>query len=381
MGAYLDCNATTPVEPAVAEELLRYTVEEYGNAGSRTHAFGARAKRRVQQAREQLAALADAAPEEVIFTSGATEANNIALLGLEEHGRAAGKRHLISTQIEHKAVLEPLEQLGARGFEVELVPPTAGGWVDAWEIASRLREDTLAVSLMQVNNETGVIQPIDTLAKAMAGQGAYLHVDAAQGFGKDLAPLRDRRIDLISASAHKLYGPKGIGALIARRRDGTRPPLAPLTFGGGQERGLRPGTLPVGLIAAWGLAAELAVRDQRVRASTLAEIRSGALALVGELGGELNGDPERALSNTVNVSFAGLDSEAAMVALKGVAAISNGSACTSQSYEPSHVLAAMGLEAERASAALRFSWSHLGERPDWSAISAALSPFIATHSQ
>ena len=268
----------------------------------------------------------------VVFTSGATEANNLALLGLERYGRESGRTHIVSSQIEHKAVLEPLEELSRRGFEVELVPPNSAGFVEPNEIGARLRKDTLAVSIMHVNNETGVIQPIDEIADRVASCDALLHVDAAQGFGKDLARLRHRRVDLISVSGHKLYGPKGIGALICRRRDGGRPPLEPLQFGGGQERGLRPGTIPVALAAALGTAAELALRDQTTRNDDNNKLREKALTLVDELGGEPNGELEQTLPTTINVSFPGLDSEAAMVALKGVAAVSNGSACTSQSY-------------------------------------------------
>lgn len=378
---YLDCNATTPVEPEVVEELVRYTVEEFGNAGSRSHEFGTRARRRVEQARGQLARVVDAEASEVVFTSGATEANNIALLGLERHGRETGRTHIVSSQIEHKAVLEPLEELARRGFEVELAPPNPGGFVDPDEIGARLREDTLAVSVMHVNNETGVIQPIDEIADRLANCDALLHVDAAQGFGKELNRLRDRRVDLVSVSGHKLYGPKGIGALICRRRDGRLPPLEPLQFGGGQERGLRPGTVPVALTAALGTAAELALRDQTLRNEANNRLREEALALVGELGGELNGVPGQTLSTTISVSLPGLDSEAAMVALKGVVAVSNGSACTSQSYEPSHVLKAMGLPGDRINGALRLSWSHLGEAPDWDDIRAALAPFISARRQ
>ena len=264
---YLDCAATTPIDPRVRDVVLHYMDVEFGNAGSRTHIFGQEAAKGVQTAREQVAAVADARPEEVIFTSGATEANNLAILGLAEYGEKEGKRHIISTQIEHKAVLEPLQRLADRGFQVDLVAPSPDGYVSAEEIEKRLRSDTLLVSVMHVNNETGVIQPINDIAHLLNGHSAIFHVDAAQGFGKDIERLQNQRIDLLSASAHKLYAPKGIGALIARNHNSVRRKLSPLFVGGGQERGLRPGTLPVHLIAGFGSACELAL-------SNLAEWRS-----------------------------------------------------------------------------------------------------------
>lgn len=372
LSVYLDCNATTPVDPRVGEELLRFTVEEFGNAGSRTHGYGSQAKKRVAEAREEVAALANARPDEVVFTSGATEANNIALLGLEKVGRESGRRHIVSSMIEHKAVLEPLEELARRGFEIEFVRPTAGGWTESDAIAERVRDDTICVSLMHVNNETGVMQPISELAGRLAEHPAYLHVDAAQGFGKELVQLCDARIDLISVSAHKLYAPKGVGALIARRRHGQRPPLAPLMFGGGQQAGLRPGTLPVGLCAAFGLACRLAKSEHAPRVKRWQEVRGEALAALGGIGAEPNGEQERTLATTVNVSVPGVDAEAAMVALKGIVAVSNGSACTSHSYSPSHVLEAMGLDSDRVAGALRLSWSHLTPRVDWARVVGAL---------
>ena len=311
-------------------------------------------------------------PEEVVFTSGATESNNLAILGLADHGTHAGRRHIISTQIEHKAVLEPLEEMARRGFEVTLLPPTAGGWIDPDAIRQALRPDTLLVSVMAANNETGVIQPIPEIADALAGSEAYFHVDAAQAFGKQIEPLRHRRIDLMSISGHKIYAPKGIGALVARRRGYQRPPLRPLLFGGGQERGLRPGTLPVALIAGLGTAAELALREHAERARSCAAIQTAALAALRPLGIIINGDPDRLAPHTLNFSVPGVDSEAAIVALKDIAAISNGSACTSQTYEPSHVLTAAGLPSEQVAGALRLSWSYLTPPVDWRQIADRL---------
>ena len=362
---YLDCNATTPLDPRVQAEVFHYLAEEYGNAGSRTHEYGQRAKERVQRAREQVSELVRAEPEEVIFTSGATESNNLAILGLAAHGEQVGRRHLVSTMIEHKAVLEPLDHLRHHGFEVDLVPPNGHGLIDPEAVLQRVRPDTLLVSVMHVNNETGVIQPIEELTESLAAHDAYLHVDAAQGFGKDLVGLHSPRIDLISISGHKIYGPKGVGALVMRRRGFSRPPLTPLHFGGGQERGLRPGTLPVALVAGLGAAAALAEAEYIERVAIWERYRADVLAAVEPLGAIVNGDPDRTLASTINFSLPGLDSEAVMLSLKGLIAISNGSACTSQKYEPSHVLEAMGLGEELVRGALRLSWSHLTPRADW----------------
>lgn len=379
LSPYLDCNATTPIEPAVLEVVIRYLRDLYGNAGSRTHEHGVVAKRAVEKARAQVAEVVAAQLDEVVFTSGATESNNIAILGLAEHAAREGKRHIISTAIEHKAVLEPLEVLAGRGFEVELLELGEAGWVDPGDVAAALRPDTVMVSIMQVNNETGVVQPLGEVAEALRGHEAFLHVDAAQGFGKELEPLKNQRIDLISISGHKIYAPKGVGALITRRRDFDRPPLTPLLHGGGQERGLRPGTHPVHLIAGLGEAAEIAVRVCAVRRRACEEQRRQALSSLGALSPIFVGDQDRVIPNTLSMALPGLDSEAAMVALKGVVAASNGSACTSSSYEPSHVLTAMGLPEDVVSGAIRLSWSHLTPQVDWHLVAERLANVIPAH--
>lgn len=375
---YLDCNATTPVEPAVLAEVMHFLAEEYGNAGSRTHGYGQVAKERVLQARREVAAVVAAQPEEVIFTSGATESDNLAILGQAAHGEQTGRRHIISTQIEHKAVLEPLEVLRDRGFDVTLLPPTAGGWVEPAAVRAALRPDTLLVSVMAANNETGVIQPIDEIAAALADHDAYFHVDAAQAFGKLIEPLQSTRIDLLAVSGHKIYAPKGVGALIARRRGFTRPPLTPLMYGGGQERGLRPGTLPVALIAGLGTAARLALQEHEARTARNEALKQEAVATLTTLGATFNGELSRTLPNALSFSLPGVDSEAAMVALKGLVAVSNGSACTSQRYEPSHVLTAAGYSDEQVAGAIRLSWSHLTDEVPWSAIADRLRSIAPT---
>lgn len=365
---YLDCNATTPLDPQVREVLVRYLTDEFGNEGSRTHEYGARAKQAVQRARDQVGAVVGVKRDEVIFTSGATESNNLAILGLREAGHATGRKHLITTAIEHKAVLEPFEALERDGFEVTRLAVGAGGYVEPDALKAALRDDTLLVSVMQANNETGVLQPLKELASALEGHPAYFHTDAAQGFGKEPESLRDPRIDMISVSGHKVFAPKGVGALITRRRGYERVPLKPLVYGGGQERGLRPGTLPVALIVALGEAAELAVRDNSARLARCKAIREVALGAFSGLNFKLTGEQTRVMPHVLNVSFRGLDSEALIVALKDLIAISNGSACTSASYTPSHVLKAMGMSDDEANACVRISWCHMTPDVDWAAV-------------
>ena len=372
MSIYLDCNATTPLEPRVCAEMMRYFDSEFGNAGSRTHEFGLRANRAVQHARERVAAVLEAQPQEVVFTSGATESNNLVILGLAPHGDETGKKHIVSTQIEHKAVLEPLEILQQRGFDITFVPPDSTGRVPAKNVIEAVRDDTFLVSVMQVNNETGVVQPIAEIADALADHPTFIHVDAAQGFGKELTAPRSRRIDLISVSAHKIYGPKGVGALIVRSRGFKRPPLTPLMHGGGQERGLRPGTLPVPLIVGLGTAADIALQEHAARAEKCAAFKERLLQALGPLDPMLNGEPDNTLPHVINFSLPGLDSEAVMLALKGLVAVSNGSACTSASYEPSHVLNAMGLSEDRIQGAIRVSWCHMTEDVEWDPAISAL---------
>ena len=362
---YLDCNATTPLEPAVRDAMTRWLTEEIGNAGSRTHEYGTTAKRAVQHARKQVAEVVGASEGEVVFTSGATESNNLAILGLAPWAKKQGLGNIVSTTIEHKAVLEPLATLEERGFTVTLVKPQTSGAVAVEDVINVVTPETFLVSVMHVNNETGVRQPIEDIANALENYEAYFHVDAAQGFGKELDALRNQRIDLISTTAHKVYGPIGIGALIARRRHFKNLPLTPLTYGGGQEHGLRPGTLPVPLIVGFGSAAELAMKENEDRRARCVELREQALDALQLQDVRLHGDLELILPHVLNFSLEGVDSEAIMIVIKDIAAVSNGSACTSQSYEPSHVLKAMELPDSAIAGAVRLSWCHLTPNVDW----------------
>jgi cysteine desulfurase len=358
------------VDERVADLVRRHFLDEFGNAGSRTHAYGTEARAAGERARVQVAAVADAEPDEVIFTSGATESDNLAILGLAAYGAETDRRHIITSAMEHKAVLEPCEVLERRGFEVTYLPADSTGRVDPAQVGLALRPDTLLVSIMHVNNETGIIQPLAAIASLLDDHPAFFHVDAAQGFGKDLDGLRTRRVDMISVSGHKLYAPKGVGALVARRRGGRDlPPLAPLMFGGGQERGLRPGTLPVALVAGLGLAAELAVSEHDARMSAGRRIERQLSDFVASAGGLINGCRDWAIPFILNASFPGIDSEAFIVATKGAISVSNGAACSSSSYDRSHVLRAMHLPEARLASAIRMSWSWDTELPDLDCVS------------
>ena len=354
MTTYLDFNATTPVLPEVVDVVCHYMVEDFGNASSRTHEQGVVAKQAVEVARAQVASIVDADKTEVIFTSGATESNNIAILGLREFAEKTGKKHIVTSKIEHKAVLEPIEYLEKNGFDVTYLDVTATGQVDIPHLQASLRDDTLLVSIMHINNETGVIQPIGKICELLSEHDAYLHVDAAQSFAKYPFDLDNKRIDLISVSGHKLYAPKGIGALILRRRGFLKPPLKPIYFGGSQEKGLRPGTLATPLIAGFGRACEMFKQNGHEWLRDVSEQKACFIRALDELGAVVNG--EETSPYVLNFSIPGVNSEAAMVVLKGIVAVSNGSACTSNSYMPSHVLTAMGFDSERILGAIRVSF-------------------------
>ena len=360
---YLDCAATTPLDVRVRAEMLPYFDDKFGNAGSRTHDWGRGARAAVEHARDRVAAVVAAGRGDVIFTSGATESNNLAILGLA--AAAGSRRHVVSTAIEHQAVLEPLAELGRRGFDITLVPSGEDGAVDAEAVIDAVRPDTLLVSLMHVNNETGVIQPVSDVADRLTDADVYLHVDAAQSFAREIDVLRHSRVDLISISAHKIRGPKGAGALVMRRRNGSRPPLRPLMFGGGQERGLRPGTMPVPLVVGLGAAAQWAVDELDARTARCRAFRDALLRGLAPLDPVVNGDATRSVPYILNLSFPGMDAEAVIDAWSDRIAISNGAACSTQTYTCSHVLSAMRLPAWRQDGAVRFSWDALTPEPDW----------------
>jgi cysteine desulfurase len=352
---YLDYNATTPMDPRVLEAMIPWFLTP-SNAGSRTHSYGQAAREAVEKARRQVADVLNAKPEEIFFTSGATESNNIAILGLTEHGEKTCRKHIISTEIEHKAVLEPLEQMRRRGFEVDLAPVTSGGYVEPDAIKRLLRKDTLLVSVMHANNETGVLQPVEEISKLVAETQAVFHTDASQTFGKEVETLCRLKCDMLSISGHKIFGPQGAGALYARSRGPERRHVAPISFGGGQERGLRAGTIPVALVVGLGIAADLARAEHAARQSRAVAQKNELLSLIASLPFQINGNLDRIQPHVLNLSFMGIDSEALMMTLKGSVAISNGSACTSSLYSPSYVLKAMGLDEGRTASAVRISW-------------------------
>jgi cysteine desulfurase len=351
---YLDYAATTPVDPAVAARMAECLTAtgDFGNASSATHVFGQRAAARIEAARAQVAALIGAEPEEITFTSGATESNNLAILGLIRANADRG-RHVITTRLEHKAVLDPCKRLEREGFAVTYLTPDREGRVDVEAVRAALRPDTVLVSIMFVNNEIGVIQDVGTIGALCRERGIAFHTDAAQAVGKIPIDLRTLAIDFLSLTAHKIYGPKGVGALYTRRT--SRPLLQPLAFGGGQERGLRPGTLPthqiVGLGAACELAAEQVAADQQ-RLTALRERLWEGLAKLG--GTHLNAAGAPRVPGILNVSFEGVEGESLVTALTGLA-VSTGSACNSASAEPSYVLRSLGRDTQLAQSSLRFS--------------------------
>jgi cysteine desulfurase len=312
----------------------------------------------VLNARQQIARICGADITEVIFTSGATESNNLALFGLLEHAQKLGKNHIVSTSIEHKAILDPLAEIKKRGFKVTLVDPTPSGHIQAQDIVKALTKDTFLISCMHANNETGSVNNIAEIAAAVkaADSEIFVHSDCAQTFAKTTLDLQSLDIDMISFSGHKFFGPKGIGGLIIRKNDGVSLPLKPIMFGGGQERGLRPGTLPVHLIAGVGLAAELAAANKNQWSEKCLEIKGYALAAFKDIDVKIYGSTDNtSLPNTLFLSF-GSHAESVIICLKDIAEISTGSACSSESYSPSHVLIAMGVDEGNAKKVVRLSW-------------------------
>jgi cysteine desulfurase len=349
---YLDYSATTPVDPRVAERMIPFLTEHFGNPASRSHSFGWTAEQAVETAREQVAALVNANPKEIIWTSGATESNNLALKGAAHFHQAKGK-HLITVKTEHKAVLDTMRELEREGFRVTYLDVGADGLLDLEGFAAALQPDTILASVMVVNNEIGVIQDIAALGKICREHGVLFHVDAAQATGKVEIDLEQLAVDMMSFSAHKTYGPKGIGALYVRRKPRMR--LEAQMHGGGHERGLRSGTLATHQIVGMGAAFEIArtsmgTENERIR-MLRDRLHNGFSDLEQVF---VNGDMERRVPHNINLSFNYVEGESLLMAIKDIA-VSSGSACTSASLEPSYVLRALGLSDEMAHSSIRFS--------------------------
>ena len=349
---YLDYSATTPIDPRVVEAMLPYLTEKFGNPASRSHQYGWDAEAAVENARAEVAALVNADPKEIVWTSGATEANNLAIKGAANFYQNKGK-HLITVKTEHKAVLDTMRELERQGFEVTYLDVLPNGLVDMAALEAALRPDTILVSIMAVNNEIGVIQPIAEIGEMLRGKGILFHVDAAQATGKIDIDLSKLKVDLMSFSAHKTYGPKGIGALYVRRKPRVR--LEAQMHGGGHERGMRSGTLATFLIVGMGEAfrlARLEMKEENERIKALRDRLLKGLSDLPEI--YVNGDLEQRVPHNMNISFAYVEGESLMMAVKDIA-VSSGSACTSASLEPSYVLRALGLSDELAHSSIRFS--------------------------
>lgn len=358
---YLDYAATTPVDPRVVEKMVPCLYEQFGNPASRSHRFGWEAERAVEEAREQVAALVNCDPRELVWTSGATEANNLAIKGAAHFHRSRGK-HLITVTTEHKAVLDTMRQLEREGFEVTYLNPEPTGLLDLEKLTAAIRPDTLLVSVMFVNNEIGVIQDIAAIGELCRERGVMLHVDAAQATGKIDVDLEKLHVDLMSFSAHKSYGPKGIGALYVRRKPRVR--IEAQMHGGGHERGMRSGTLAPHQIVGMGEAFRLAREEMAFERAHIMGLRNRfleGLKPIDEL--HINGDLLRRVPHNLNISFAYVEGESLMMAVKDLA-VSSGSACTSASLEPSYVLRALGMSDELAHSSIRFSFGRFTTAKD-----------------
>lgn len=349
---YMDYHATTPVDPRVLERMIPYFTEKFGNAASRNHSFGWTAEAAVEKAREQVAALIGADAKEIVFTSGATESNNLAVKGVAEFLKDKG-RHIVTSRIEHKAVLDSCRALEREGWTVTYLDPSREGLVSAEQVAAALRPDTVLVSVMFANNEIGTINDVAGIGAVCRAKGVYFHTDAVQGLGKVPFDVNEAKADLVSITAHKMYGPKGVGALYVRRKPRVR--LNPQMDGGGHERGMRSGTLNVPGIVGLGAAAEIAMQDMPAEMKRIAALRDRLKERITSrvTHVHLNGHPEKRLPGNLNLSFSYVEGESMLMALKDVA-VSSGSACTSASLEPSYVLRALGLGDEQAHSSIRF---------------------------
>ena len=359
MAVYLDYNASSPVDERVLERMIEVYRSHYGNADSRTHIFGTEAKEIVTTSRKAIADILGVDSTDVFFTSGSTESNNMAIVGLLDYALKSGRNHFITTSIEHKSVLEAMKYLQEKGCSVDFVSPDSSGRIRPEQILDLVTEKTLLVSMMHVNSETGIIQPIEEVGEALSKSKTYFHIDATQGFGKLNQSLRKAKYNMLSITAHKLGGPQGVGAFVLRRdKTYRRPPVKQLMYGGQQERGYRPGTTPVALVAGFALAAEICEQESAMHAEHCQNIKNSFLNAISGLNYTINGDQNYCLPSTINISFHGVDAEGIFLAIKEDYAFSNGSACNSGSHAPSYVLTAMGLDENRISEAIRVSWNY-----------------------
>ena len=359
MAVYLDFNASAPIDERVLDHMMDIYRSHFGNADSRTHIYGTEAKEIVNTSRKIIADILKVDSTDVLFTSGSTESNNMAIVGLLEYAKESGKNQFITTAIEHKSVIEAMRFLEKNGCIVDFVEPDATGRINVDQIINAVTEKTLLVSVMHVNSETGIIQPIEEIGEALSAAGVYFHIDATQGFGKLNETLRKTKYDMLSITGHKIGGPQGVGALILRRDNKyRRPPIKPLMYGGQQERGYRPGTTPVALVAGFSLAAQLCDEEAEQHMKSCQTIKDKFFEAINGLDYTVNGDQSYCLPSTINISFHGVDAEGIFLATKEQYAFSNGSACNSGSHSPSYVLTAMGLSEERISEAIRISWNY-----------------------
>ena len=358
MSLYLDYNASAPILPEVLDVMIDAYRNVPGNADSRTHIYGTNAGKLVLDCRSSIASILGVDQSEVLFTAGSTESNNTCILGIEDYARRIGKCHIITTAIEHKAILEPLKHLESKGLQVDYVKPDESGRINAKKLLSLVRDDTVLVSVMYVNSETGIIQPVDEIGAVLKERNVLFHVDATQAFGKLNREIRKLDYNMMSITAHKIGGPQGIGALVLKRdKSYKRPPITPLMYGGHQERGFRPGTTPVALVAGFAKAAELCEKNLDETERNCAAIKEDFFKTIEGLPYVINGDPAYCLPSTVNISIDGLDAEAAFLCLGDDYSFSNGSACNSSSHSLSYVLEAMGLDEKRRAEAIRLSWN------------------------
>lgn len=358
MSVYLDYNASAPIDERVLDLMVDVYKNSIGNADSRTHDFGENARNIVETARKQVASLLQVNPDEVFFTSGATESNNIAIQGLKEYAEKSGRKHIVTTAIEHKAVLETVKHLETEGFEVDIISPDLTGRVSEEKIFEKVKDNTLLVSVMHINNETGIIQPVKEIGEKLQEKGILFHIDATQSCGKLVEEIRSIKYDMLSFSSHKLMGPQGNGVLVLRKKSYKLPPVKAILYGGQQERGIRPGTIPVALVAGCGKACEIAEAEYQMNVKHSRDIKNELLTVLNDSGIQyhFNGEQSYCVTSTLNICIDGVSSEALMISTKQLCGVSNGSACTSKSYSPSYVLAAMGISTEQIESSIRISW-------------------------